>query len=99
MWGPLLPFHQQRHKPLHAANLSWLDAQRTRFIHNSCLLPLRLCRCGTAGSYTMPRPGIDPRGSLTPQERLKTPYDWFVSPTCRQQVGTFNSRGMCRVGG
>lgn len=47
----------------------------------------------------MPRPGIDPRGSLTPQERLKTPYDWFVSPTCRQQVGTFNSRGMCRVGG
>ncbi|KAL4432447.1 hypothetical protein ABPG77_001746 [Micractinium sp. CCAP 211/92] len=49
--------------------------------------------CGTAGSSTRPRPDIDPRGSgpLSPLERLQTPYDWLMSPKCRQQVKDYFS--------
>lgn len=48
------------------------------------LRPFR--RCGTSTSYTRPQPSIDPRGSLTELERLQTPYDFYMSPTCRDKV-------------
>ena len=48
----------------------------------SCCRPCS--RCGTASTSRQPRPG---GGSLDAQERLQTPYDWLVSPKCRDQVG------------
>ncbi|KAL4437017.1 hypothetical protein ABPG75_004156 [Micractinium tetrahymenae] len=49
--------------------------------------------CGTAGSSARPRPDIDTRGGgpLSPMERLQTPYDWLMSPKCRQQVKDYFS--------
>ena len=48
-----------------------------------------LCRCGTSGTNRKPRPELDRRkqSTLDPLERLLTPYDWLMSPKCRDQVG------------
>ena len=48
-----------------------------------------LCRCGTSGTNRKPRPELDVRkqSTLDPLERLQTPYDWLMSPKCRDQVG------------
>lgn len=58
------------------------------------ILPLR--RCGTSTSYTRPRPSIDPRGSLTELERLQTPYDFYMSPTCRDKVSSRRAARQCK---
>jgi hypothetical protein len=45
--------------------------------------------CGTAGSSVKPRPDIDvrPEAVLNATERLQTPFEWYNSSKCRQQVG------------
>ncbi|PRW57442.1 Transmembrane 9 superfamily member 4 isoform B [Chlorella sorokiniana] len=49
--------------------------------------------CSTAGLNTKPRPDLDlrPEPVLNETERLQTPFDWLMSPTCRDQVKAYMS--------
>lgn len=44
--------------------------------------------CGTAGKSSQPRPDLEkrPLGGLNATERLQTPYEWLMSPVCKEQV-------------
>ena len=58
--------------------------------------------CGTAGGDAKPVPALDlrPEGTLNATERVQSPYAWFTSQKCKDQVGRAGAGGWAgRVSG